>query len=247
METSAFRKLSHRDHVLQRPGMYIGSTEEQVCPAWVLAPSVPAPSSAPVDEEGGEEGDGSSKGDGSVKGSVKGGVNGGGPVPRMELRDCRYVPALYKIFDEILVNAIDHTTRVKRLREADPAICPVKKICVTIDRGSGVIEVTNDGEGLPVDKGEHEVYVPELIFAHLLTSANFDDENDAERTIGGQNGIGAKACNIYSRRFEIETVDRVRKKSYSQVSVVPRGWPEARFAGAFPKSSDRCSRTTCRS
>jgi DNA topoisomerase-2 len=176
--------------------MYIGSVEEQTCPAWVLAAGGGGAEAEEKCNGGGDEED-----VGSVKSSVKGSDVAG--AERMELRDCKYVPALYKIFDEILVNAIDHTTRVKRLRDADAAVCPVKKICVDINRTTGVVAITNDGEGLPIDQGEHGCYVPELIFGHLLTSANFDDEADAERTIGGQNGIGAKACNIYSTRFEV--------------------------------------------
>ena len=58
------------------------------------------------------------------------------------------------------------------------------------------------------------MYAPELIFGNMLTSSNYDD--DEEKIIGGQNGIGAKACNIYSKSFEIETVDYKRKKIYKQ-------------------------------
>lgn len=35
----------------------------------------------------------------------------------------------------------------------------------------------NDGKGIPVEMHkEHDMYVPTLIFGHLLTSSNFDDE-----------------------------------------------------------------------
>jgi hypothetical protein len=47
------------------------------------------------------------------------------------------------------------------------------------------------------------VYVPELIFGHLLTSSNY---NDNERKVtGGRNGYGAKLCNIFSTEFIVET------------------------------------------
>ena len=47
---------------------------------------------------------------------------------------------------------------------------------------SGSIRVYNDGAGVPVEvHKEHGVYVPELIFGHLLTSSNYDDK---EKKVG---------------------------------------------------------------
>ena len=48
---------------------------------------------------------------------------------------------------------------------------------------------------------EHGCYVPELIFGHLLTGSNFDD--DEKKTTGGRNGYGAKLANIFSTRFTV--------------------------------------------
>ena len=64
----------------------------------------------------------------------------------MELREITYVPGLYKIFDEILVNAADNKQR-------DPS---QKKIDVTIDGEEG-ISVRNDGAGIPVEFHEKEI------------------------------------------------------------------------------------------
>ena len=73
----------------------------------------------------------------------------------MRHRDVRYVPALYKIFDEILVNANDQKVRDSSVRE----------IRVSIDATGGRITVRNDGSGIPVERHrEHGVYVPELVF-----------------------------------------------------------------------------------
>ena len=58
------------------------------------------------------------------------------------------------------------------------------------------------------------VYVPELIFGHLLTSSNFDDEQ--KRFVGGRHGFGAKMTNILSTRFEVEIQDGVRGKRFQQ-------------------------------
>lgn len=167
-----YKKLEGREHVLTRPGMYIGSVEDDICSVWVY--------------EGGDN--------------------------RMAKKQVKYCAGLYKIFDEILVNAIDHWVRLSGKEECKH---PVKNIKVHVDKESGVIEVHNDGEGIEVEKHpEHDIYIPELIFGNLLTSTNYNDAE--EKVIGGQNGIGAKACNIFSKFFEIETVDSERKKLYKQ-------------------------------
>jgi DNA topoisomerase-2 len=44
------------------------------------------------------------------------------------------------------------------------------------------IQVWNNGTGIPVEvHKEEKVYVPELIFGHLLTSSNYDDN---EKKVG---------------------------------------------------------------
>jgi DNA topoisomerase-2 len=55
---------------------------------------------------------------------------------------------------------------------------------------------------------------PELIFGNLLTSSNYNDNE--KKITGGRNGFGAKLANIYSTRFEIETVDTNTHQKYKQ-------------------------------
>jgi DNA topoisomerase-2 len=128
----------------------------------------------------------------------------------MMKKEVDYIPGLFKIFDEILVNVLDH---IIRLKSETGTVKHVKEVSVNITPTS--ISVYNDGEGVDIYKHEvHGVYIPELVFGNMLTSTNYDDTT--ERVIGGQNGIGAKACNIYSKSFEIETVDSKRKLLYKQ-------------------------------
>ena len=56
------------------------------------------------------------------------------------------------------------------------------------------------------------MYVPELVFGHLLTGSNFND--DDKKVTGGRNGFGAKLTNIYSKKFTVETCDAGRKKKF---------------------------------
>jgi DNA topoisomerase-2 len=53
-----------------------------------------------------------------------------------------------------------------------------------------------------------------LIFGHLLTSSNYDDEQ--KKVTGGRNGYGAKLCNVFSTEFSIETYDSRQKRKYKQ-------------------------------
>ncbi|KAL8764994.1 MAG: hypothetical protein Q9194_006737 [Teloschistes cf. exilis] len=123
----------------------------------------------------------------------------------MEMREISFVPGLYKIFDEILVNAADNKQRDKDM----------DSIRVTVDRDSGEISVWNNGRGIPIEIHEKEgIYIPEMIFGHLLTSSNYDD--DAEKVTGGRNGYGAKLCNIFSTSFKLDTADSKSKKQYTQ-------------------------------
>ena len=46
-----------------------------------------------------------------------------------------------------------------------------------IDAEKGWIEIFNNGKSIPVViHKEHKIYVPELVFGHLLTSSNYNDE-----------------------------------------------------------------------
>ena len=118
-------------------------------------------------------------------------------------KEIQYVPALYKIFDEIIVNSSDNTKNDK--------LCKNIKISISADE----ISVYNDGTGIDVEiHKEYEIYVPELIFGHLLTSTNYDDTE--KRVTGGRNGYGAKLTNIFSTFFSIETIDSKRKRKFYQ-------------------------------
>ena len=49
-------------------------------------------------------------------------------------------------------------------------------------QATGTISVWNNGEGVPVEvHKEEKVYVPELIFGHLLTSSNYNDAEEKVR------------------------------------------------------------------
>ena len=117
---------------------------------------------------------------------------------QIQQKNVTWVPGLYKIFDEIIVNALD---QIKRLKHSSTTSKHVKEIKVSIDRETGEISVYNDGDGIDVNYNDkYEMYDPELIFGNMLTSSNYT-ENE-KLNLGGQNGIGSKACNIFSKFFQ---------------------------------------------
>ena len=128
-------------------------------------------------------------------------------------KNIKYIPGLYKIFDEVLVNAIDQHVRTEK---DDKIINKVNIIKVNFNSETNSISVYNNGEGIPiVEHKDHLMYVPELIFGNLLTSSNYD--KNEEKITGGKNGYGAKLANIFSKTFQIETVDAERKLKYVQI------------------------------
>lgn len=123
----------------------------------------------------------------------------------MKQKQIEFVPGLYKIYDEILVNAADNKQR-------DPKMdCIRVDICVE----TNTISIWNNGHGIPVVMHKDEnMYVPTMIFGHLLTSSNYNDEE--EKVTGGRNGYGAKLCNIFSTKFTVETAAKQYKRQFKQ-------------------------------
>ena len=131
-------------------------------------------------------------------------------------RTIHYIPGLYKLFDEGAVNSRDHFVRQEQaIRDAKPNALPVTCIEFEISE-DGTISITNDGNGIDVAQHpEHKLWIPEMIFGHLRTSTNYD-ENKKEKIVGGKNGFGFKLVLIWSSWGRIETVDHVRGLKYIQ-------------------------------
>jgi len=173
-----YKKHTHREHILELPDTYVGSTETHEEVRWVYDAS-------------------SSK---------------------MAHRKVAFNPGFYKIFDEIIVNARDALVRSQG-QGTSGAKQPIKHIDVSLARDqatNGVtVTVENDGDGIPIElHKEHKVYAPELIFGHLLTSGNYD--KNEEKIVGGKNGYGAKLTNIFSNKFTLSTRHPASAQRYTQ-------------------------------
>ena len=192
------------EHILLRPSMYIGPTERlPPIPSWVLQQDVST----------------------SANDTNSSSSNSKWTMQRKELSTA---PALLKIFDEILVNASDN-----RLRH--PSSC--NRIDVTINRGGTnslsssnnsiedvegnqpYISISNNGKSIPIQIHKLEkMYIPTLLFGHLLTGSNFNDNE--KRLTGGRHGYGAKLTNVFSSKFIVE----IRNTKGSKVKKFQQIW-----------------------
>lgn len=130
-------------------------------------------------------------------------------------KNIKYIPGLFKLFDEGIVNCRDHVVRMLQLISNGQANClPVTNIEVSID-DDGTITMLNDGNGIDVaEHPEHKMWIPEMIFGHLRTSTNYDKTE--KKIVGGKNGFGFKLVLIWSTYGSVETVDHIRGLKYRQ-------------------------------
>ena len=179
-----YQVLEHKKHILLKPDTYVGSCQNENINTFVF--------------ESNEE----------------------QSVGKIIPKSIEYPPGWYKCYDELIVNAHDHKKRMdkvindKNKKNIKHNHKPVSIIKIAILEDNS-IEIYNDGDGIHVEFLEKEkVYPVELIFYTLLSSTNFDDNE--EREWGGRNGYGAKLANIFSKKFKVETVDHVNKKKLVQ-------------------------------
>ena len=131
---------------------------------------------------------------------------------KIALKNIEYVPGLYKLFDEGVVNSRDHVIRMIHSPLLDKKFVTGIDVAVAED---GMITMENDGNGIDVAKHpEYDIWIPELIFGHLRTSTNYN--KDEKKIVGGKNGFGFKLVLIWSTYGKIETVDHIRGLKYVQ-------------------------------
>ena len=132
-------------------------------------------------------------------------------------KNIQYIPGLFKLFDEGIVNCRDHVIRMQSKVDANvDNSLPVSYIDIQISEIDGTIVMMNDGNGIDVvEHPEYKKWVPELIFGHLRTSTNYNKKE--KKIVGGKNGFGFKLVLIWSTYGEVETVDHIRGLKYTQV------------------------------
>jgi DNA topoisomerase II len=192
-DLNKYQKMTDREHILRKPDTYIGTIERAETMEYVM--------------------------DASPTVDIIGDAASATPAAPATLtrRNITYIPGLYKLFDEGMVNMRDHVVRqAQAVADGKPDAFPVTTLEVEIDPADGTIHMTNDGNGIDVAQHpEHKLWVPEMIFGHLRTSTNYD-ETKKEKIVGGKNGFGFKLVLIWSVWGRVETVDHIRGLKYVQ-------------------------------
>jgi DNA topoisomerase II len=175
MSTPKYTHLSQRNQILKRPGQHIGSAKSTLRPVWLAETTIVE--------------------DSELESIVE--------------REIIYNSGLMHIFYEVLGNAQDNYFRSRDSKT------PLKKIEVTVDSNSGQVTVWNDGLWIPTvihkwDAEEEKIddnphYEAEIIFGHLNSSSNYDDQT--VRVGGGLHGVGVKLTNIFSKEFMVDCFD----------------------------------------
>lgn len=123
-------------------------------------------------------------------------------------------PAVCQLFMEIIANAVDNVGRSRRKNAPER---PDQKSAVEITVDRQTVTVKNYGLPMPVVKHAEfkDHYIASLMFGTMLSSSNYKEGED--RHEGGRNGIGAKATNIFSKRFEVTIYDAINNLYFHQV------------------------------
>jgi DNA topoisomerase-2 len=174
-------------------------------------------------------------------------AGGGSPIPyentwvfdpsKGKMVQCQVlhiVPAIERVFMEILTNATD-AVNLARVHDV-----PTGPIVVTMNQSE--ISVLNTGLPIPIELavikdddervvGQDSCYVPEQVFGRFRSSSNFEGAHSKRGQEGldaklkrlmynsfsvGQNGTGSKLTNCYSRYFTCTIHDAERHKKYTQ-------------------------------
>lgn len=129
-----------------------------------------------------------------------------------EWRMVSYAPAWLKMFDEVLVNALDQMVKMSNEQMSD------RVTRITISFVEGKFRVENNGRGIPCEM--HTVagcWLPELLIGRLFQSSNHVKRTGTvDEIVGGVNGIGSKIPQLLSSEFTLETFDLTRARWYYQ-------------------------------
>src|SRR5690349_5328860 len=124
--SATYKKLTQLEHILLRADTYVGSKEPERTLTYVPLPmttgDVEVMTAGPHEETN------------EVTEQVVSAVE----KIRMAQKEITYVPAFFKIFDEILVNSADNKVR-------DPEGCNAIKVEINVETGE--ISVWNNGKG----------------------------------------------------------------------------------------------------
>ena len=104
-----------------------------------------------------------------------------------------YTEGLLKICNEVIDNSVDVGIKTNWEKST--------KIDITITKDTFTCE--DNGTGIPVEKNESGEWIPVIATCVPMSGTNFEEERNSI----GANGVGVKATNIFSKKFECVTCD----------------------------------------
>lgn len=113
---------------------------------------------------------------------------------KVQLCTVSYIPALFKIINEIIDNSVDIAIKTN--------FKGCNKVSVKIT--NEYVEVQDNGPGIPVKKILNKntnvsEYMPKTAWGSMMSGSNFD--TDANHVQAGMNGIGSYGTNVWSKKF----------------------------------------------
>ena len=205
--TKRIRKLSQLEHVKKKATMWVGADTVLTHERALLTVRKVSKTDDATAESSDSDAEDAAAADDAAGGSTPRPKTPAKATFELSARMARveYVPAVLKLFDEVVTNCLDVA-----IKEGD-----VRNIVVKCS--GNTVTVRNDGSGLPVEFHPEypEFRVPELIFSHLNTGSNYDDDDD-ERLVAGQNGLGVKLTNIFSDTFTVKVRDGKTGDTFEQ-------------------------------
>lgn len=104
-----------------------------------------------------------------------------------------YTEGLLKICNEAIDNSVDIGIKTNWEKST--------KIDITITKDTFTCE--DNGTGIPVEKNESGEWIPVIATCVPMSGTNFEEDRNSI----GVNGVGIKATNIFSKKFECVTCD----------------------------------------
>ena len=104
-----------------------------------------------------------------------------------------YTEGLLKICNEAIDNSVDVGIKTNWEKST--------KIDITITKDTFTCE--DNGTGIPVEKNESGEWIPVIATCVPMSGTNFEEDRNSI----GVNGVGIKATNIFSKKFECVTCD----------------------------------------
>jgi len=197
-----YKKLDDIEHVLLRPGMYVGSTKSREEEVFFLS----------TPEEGVEE--------------------GAKPLRAMTSRKVTYNPAFMKIFDEIISNAVYEHRRNPKLNEIRVLVDPTKGLVQIWDNGGiPVVKHSEYDEWVPelifsnlkagsnFDDSEDRLVAGTNGVGSTLT--NIFSKEFRVRTSDGKNEFDQTFRNNMREREPAKVTQKKSKTGFTEITFVP--------------------------